>query len=104
MKGSAITGPVAKECVRYRSISLLRALLKLDFPQSGGSLATYRIERGNCRMSYICPFVSPSSVSHSTLMTMSQLSHVVYAFMRVMHLDCPLVMFWHRQGLNVMEH
>ena len=66
MKGSAITGPVAKECVRAHLLRSYPSNTTLTFPMPGGSLASYCIERGYCRMSFICLFACLSSVSHST--------------------------------------
>ena len=43
MKGSAITGPVAKECVRTRMYLFCLTILIRDNP--GGLMATYCVER-----------------------------------------------------------
>ena len=43
MKGSAITGPVAKECVRTRMYLFRLTMLTRDNP--GGLMATYCVER-----------------------------------------------------------
>jgi hypothetical protein len=50
MKGSAITGPVAKECVRLFMILASTVWLIICHVLAGGSLAAYRIERRNCRV------------------------------------------------------
>lgn len=50
MKGSAITGPVAKECVR-RPYSMDTCVSADAVHLAGGSLAAYRVERGYRRIS-----------------------------------------------------
>ena len=59
MKGSAITGPVAKECVRFPLLPQFS--FRSDFFltwYTGRSVASYCVERGNCRMSGIVLFLS----------------------------------------------
>lgn len=64
MKGSAITGPVAKECVRYPLLSCHTEYTHSSL-SPGGSLATYRVKCGHCRMSTIIPSTFSSMfVSH----------------------------------------
>ncbi len=57
MKGSAITGPVAKECVRTRVYLNRRTMLMCDNP--GGLMATYCIECRNSGLGLCFPSVSP---------------------------------------------
>lgn len=58
MKGSAITGPVAKECVSVVLAFCDDAMFTM-FAYSGGSLAAYRIERRYRRISpsHCCPML-----------------------------------------------
>ena len=76
MKGSAITGPVAKECVRARIFFFFYAP-KLTCLATGGLVAAYRIERrhGGLRLQH--------SPSFAARFMMSCISKCVY------NLACP---------------
>lgn len=70
MKGSAITGPVAKECVRTKHPShhMSQILTCDDWHLPGRLVATYRIECGYCRMSmslHYLVYSSPPSLRHA---------------------------------------
>lgn len=72
MKGSAITGPVAKECVR-RIIELPPELATHRIFITGGFMATYRIKRRHGCMSginilYSVPLTSIIHPSHEMIM------------------------------------
>ena len=71
MKGSAITGPVAKECVRARIFFFFYAP-KLTCLATGGLVAAYRIERrhGGLRLQH--------SPSFAARFMMSCISKCVY--------------------------
>lgn len=51
MKGSAITGPVAKECVCLILRVLLQPLFLTCYIYTGGFVAAYRLKRGYGRLS-----------------------------------------------------
>lgn len=67
MKGSAITGPVAKECVRIEVPSPCRPLLTKLCRLAGGSLAAYRIQRRHCRMIYLCLYPPTPCIAYMTM-------------------------------------
>lgn len=75
MKGSAITGPVAKECV----CNLGSDLTSVCSLYLGGSLATYRVKRGYRRISVSYPYFRPL------------FPHVLYCIHMTMTATLPLV-------------
>lgn len=81
MKGSAITGPVAKECVcTHMCFSRPTMLMCINL---GGLMATYCIERRHSGLGLCIPSAPPLSLTNQNVISCTKMPIHLHAYMKI---------------------